>query len=61
MLIAAGSEGAGLPVVFVGAGSMVAAGTVLLLSTRDRARAAVAQALPPLLGGVLLIVGLLGG
>jgi len=49
----------GATLVFAGAGSMVAAGLVLLLSNRELARAALAQLLPPLLAVILLAVGLL--
>ena len=42
---------------FTGAGSMVAAGLVLLLSDRRKARAALIQLGPPLLGIIALAVG----
>lgn len=56
--IAAGSLAVGATLVFTGAGSMVAAGLVLLLSDRSKARAALIQLTPPLLGVVLLAIGL---
>jgi putative membrane protein len=49
----------GATLVFAGAGSMIGAGLVLLLSNRDLARAALAQLVPPLLAVILLAVGLL--
>ena len=49
----------GATLVFAGAGSMVAAGVVLLLSNQDLARAALAQLVPPLLAVILLAIGLL--
>lgn len=48
----------GATLVFTGAGSMVAAGLVLLLSDRSKASAALKQLVPPLLGIVCLAVGL---
>ncbi|HEY3545111.1 MAG TPA: DUF1304 domain-containing protein [Propionicimonas sp.] len=56
---ATGSAVVGATLVFAGAGSMVAAGLVLLLSSRDLARAALAQLVPPLLAVILLAIGLL--
>ena len=58
--LAAGSTAVGATLVFVGAGSMVAAGLVLLLSDRSKARAASIQLVPPLIGLVALAVGLVG-
>jgi putative membrane protein len=49
----------GATLVFAGAGSMMGAGLVLLLSNRDLARAALAQLVPPLLAVILLAIGLL--
>ncbi len=49
----------GTTLVFTGAGSMVAAGVVLLLSSPDKASAALKQLVIPLLGIVALAVGLL--
>lgn len=48
----------GAALVFAGVGSMAAAAVVLLLSARDKARAAVTQGLFPVIAVVLLIVGL---
>jgi putative membrane protein len=59
VLTAAGQTGAGAALVLAGTGSMVLAGAVLLLSSRDKARAALVQATPPLLAVVALVVGLL--
>ena len=49
----------GATLVFAGAGSMVAAGLVLLFSNQDLARAALAHLGPPLLAVILLAIGLL--
>ena len=59
VLIAAGSETVGAALVFAGAGSMVAAGLVLLLSSPSKARAALIQLTPPLLGAAALVIGLM--
>jgi putative membrane protein len=59
VLTATGQTGAGAALVLAGTGSMVLAGAVLLLSSRDKARAALVQATPPLLAVVALVVGLL--
>jgi len=48
----------GATLVFVGAGSMVAASVVLLCSSPDKAVAALKQGLVPLLGVIALAVGL---
>lgn len=48
----------GATLVLTGAGSMVAAGLVLLLSSPDKARAALTQLTLPLLAVVLLAIGL---
>ncbi|TDC82594.1 DUF1304 domain-containing protein [Micromonospora sp. KC606] len=48
----------GATLVFVGAGSMVAAGLVLLVSTPSKANAALKQLVPPLLGIIALAIGL---
>ncbi|CAL8975945.1 hypothetical protein CELL_02182 [Cellulomonas sp. T2.31MG-18] len=58
VLVAAGHTAVGTTLVLVGAGSMVAAGLVLLASDRSKARAALVQLVPPLLGIVALVVGL---
>jgi len=57
-LIAWGDDAAGATAVFVGAGSMVAAGLVLIASSPDKISAALKQLVPPLLGIVLLAFGL---
>ncbi len=59
VVFAAGASEVGATLVFVGAGSMVAAGLVLLLSSPSKARAALVQLVPPLLGVVALAIGLL--
>lgn len=58
VLIGVGSTTVGATLVYVGAGSMVAAGLVLILSDRRKASAALLQLAPPLLGLVALTVGL---
>ncbi|MFF0151674.1 DUF1304 domain-containing protein [Micromonospora sp. NPDC005203] len=55
---ALGSQTVGATLVFVGAGSMVAAGLVLLISTPAKASAALKQLVPPLLGVAALATGL---
>ncbi|MGH3724636.1 MAG: DUF1304 domain-containing protein [Mycobacterium sp.] len=55
---ARGCTSVGATLVFTGAGSMVAAGLVLLISSPDKASAALKQLVPPLLGIVCLVVGL---
>jgi putative membrane protein len=54
-----GHRDVGAALVFAGVGSMAAAAIVLLLSARDKARAAVTQGLFPVIAVVLLVVGLL--
>jgi len=46
--------GVGLALVFAGTGSMLAAALVLLLSSPDKARAAITQGILPLIAVVLL-------
>ena len=58
VVLAAGSTAVGATLVFVGAGSMVAAGLVLLTSDRTKTRPALVQLTPPLLGIALLAAGL---
>jgi len=58
VFISAGNPGIGFTLVFVGAGSMIAAGLVLLLSSPSKASAALKQLVPPLLGVIALAVGL---
>ncbi|MFK4730265.1 DUF1304 domain-containing protein [Agromyces mediolanus] len=54
----AGAPAVGATLVFAGAGMMVAAGLVLLLSSPSKARAALIQLGPPLLGVAALWIGL---
>ena len=58
VLHAGGWTTAGATLVLAGAGSMVAAGLVLLASSPSKARAALVQLVPPLLGVVAVVVGL---
>lgn len=58
VLGALGHCGVGLALVFAGTGSMLAAALVLLLSSPDKARAAITQGSLPLIAIVLLGVGL---
>lgn len=51
-----GDAGIGLALVLAGAGSMVAAGLVLLISSPDKAKAALIQLTPPLIGCVALVI-----
>lgn len=53
-----GHCGVGLALVFAGTGSMLAAALVLLISSPDKARAAITQGILPLIAVVLLAVGL---
>lgn len=59
-LTVSGHTGVGAALVFAGVGSMLAAATVLLLSSPDKARAAITQGALPLVAVVLVVVGLLG-
>ena len=59
VIAATGSASVGIALVLAGAGSMVAAGLVLILSSPDKARAAVVQMLFPAIAVVLLVVHLL--
>ncbi|MDT5220595.1 MAG: putative rane protein [Mycobacterium sp.] len=54
-----GHRDVGAALVFAGVGSMAAAAIVLVLSARDKARAAVTQGLFPVIAVVLLVLGLL--
>jgi len=56
LLFAFGNQLVGTTLIFTGAGSMVAAGLVLALSSPAKLRAALVQAAPPALG--LLALGL---
>lgn len=58
VVFAAGNTAVGATLVFVGAGSMVAAGAVLLCSSPSKAQAALKQLVPPLLGILALALGL---
>jgi putative membrane protein len=49
---------AGFSLIFAGTGSMLAAAVVLVVSARDKARAAVMQGTFPLIAIVLIVVGL---
>jgi putative membrane protein len=53
-----GRYGIGLALIFAGTGSMLAAAVVLLVSSPDKARAAVTQGAFPLIAIVLLAIGL---
>ena len=59
VIAATGSASVGIALVLAGTGSMVAAGLVLILSSPDKARAAVVQMLFPAIAVVLLVVHLL--
>ena len=52
-----GRYGIGLALIFAGTGSMLAAAAVLLLSSPDKARAAITQGTLPLIAIALLAVG----
>ena len=56
--VAMGHNAVGAALVFAGVGSMAAAAIVLLLSSPDKARAAVTQGTFPLIAIVLLALGL---
>ena len=56
--VAIGATAVGSALVFAGAGSMLLAALVLLLSSPDKARAAVTQGTLPLLAVLLLALGL---
>ena len=58
VVVAAGHTAVGATLVLTGAGSMVAAGLVLMLSDRTKTSAALKQAVLPLLGVVARVVGL---
>jgi putative membrane protein len=55
----AGYRSVGAALVFAGVGSMLAAALVLLISSPDKARAALTQGAFPLIAVVLLLIGLL--
>ena len=58
-LVAAGHRGVGAGLVLAGVGSMLAAALVLLVSSPDKARAAITQGFLPLIAVVLMVVALL--
>lgn len=58
VLVFTGAMAVGAALIFAGVGSMLAAAVVLLLSSPDKARAAVTQGLFPLLAVGLLVTGL---
>jgi putative membrane protein len=53
-----GHQAVGAALIFAGVGSMLAAALVLLVSSPDKARAAITQGILPLIAIVLLAVGL---
>jgi putative membrane protein len=57
-LMTSGGTAAGAALVFAGAGSMLAAAIVLVVSAPDKLRAAIAQGTLPLVAVVLLSIGL---
>jgi hypothetical protein len=61
VLHATGQQTVGSTLVFTGAGSMVAASLVLLLSSPDKASAALKQGVIPALGVVALVIGTVAG
>ncbi|MFT2817582.1 DUF1304 domain-containing protein [Leifsonia sp. A12D58] len=58
VLFAAGTTGAGAALILAGAGSMVLAGLVLIISSPSKARPALVQLVPPALGIIFLLIGL---
>ncbi|MFT4234861.1 MAG: DUF1304 domain-containing protein [Microbacterium sp.] len=58
VLVAAGQDGPGFALVFVGTGSMLAAALVLLRSSPAKAKSAITQGVTPLLAVILLITAL---
>jgi putative membrane protein len=57
--VATGRTAVGAALIFAGVGSMAAAAVVLLVSSPDKARAAVTQGTFPLIAVVLLVLGLM--
>ncbi|MDO3402077.1 DUF1304 domain-containing protein [Mycolicibacterium neoaurum] len=57
---AMGHSGIGAALILAGVGSMLAAALVLLISSPDKARAAISQGLFPLIAVVLLVIHLVG-
>lgn len=60
VLVIGGQPTVGITMVVTGAGMMVAAGVVLVLSDRSRVVPAAAQAVPPALGVLAVLVSLAG-
>lgn len=58
--IVLGCKAVGLALIFAGIGSMAAAALVLLLSSPEKARAAITQGIFPVLGIAALLIGSLG-
>ncbi|AHC25357.1 MULTISPECIES: DUF1304 domain-containing protein [Mycobacteriaceae] len=58
--VAMGHSGIGAALILAGVGSMLAAALVLLISSPDKARAAISQGLFPLIAVVLLVIHLVG-
>ena len=58
--IALGHCGIGVALIFAGVGSMLAAALVLLVSSPDKARAAITQGIFPAIAVVLLVIVVLG-
>lgn len=57
VLVAVGQQAVGATLVLVGACSMVAAGIVLMSSDASKTQAALKQLVPPAIGAVLVILG----
>lgn len=58
VVFALGSVPVGVALILAGAGSMVLAGMVLMASDSSKAGAALKQLLPPLIGIIVLVIGL---
>ncbi|WOC11119.1 DUF1304 domain-containing protein [Gordonia sp. MP11Mi] len=58
VLVAVGQEEVGATLVLVGAGSMVAAGGVLMLSDPSKTQAALKQLVPPAISVILVVLGI---
>lgn len=59
VFVASGHQAVGAALVFAGVGSMLAAALVLLLSSPDKAAAAIKQGTVPALAVIVLAIGLL--
>lgn len=59
VLVAVDQRAVGATLALAGAGSMVAAGLVLLISDPSKASAALKQLVPPAIGCVLIVIALL--